>query len=64
MPIVVAPSLKVTVPVGAGVPEVPVTVAVKVKLVPTTVVAAEDASFVVVAVGGVTVRVPLTRFTL
>lgn len=31
----VAPSTKVTVPVGAGTPEVPVTVAVKVTLDPT-----------------------------
>ena len=42
------PFMKVTVPVGAGTPEVPVTVAVKVTLDPTARVAAEAVNAVVV----------------
>jgi len=48
VPRVVAPFLKVTVPVGAGTPEAPVTVAVKVTLEPTAREAAEAVNAVVV----------------
>ena len=48
VPRVVAPFLKVTVPVGAGTLEVPVTVAVKVTLDPTAREAAEAVNAVVV----------------
>ena len=60
VPRVVEPSVKVTVPVGAAVPEAGVTVAVKVRLVPLTAVVAEAARVVVVAMlatGGPTVTV-------
>ena len=49
---VVAPSLKVTVPVGVAVPEAGVVVAVKVMLVPVTAVVAEAARAVVVETTG------------
>jgi len=49
---VFAPSLKVTVPVGVGVPEAGVTVAVKVTLFPTATEFAEAVSTVVVGVAG------------
>jgi hypothetical protein len=45
---VVVPFLKVTVPVGAGTPEAPVTVAVKVTLEPTAMEVAEAVNAVVV----------------
>jgi hypothetical protein len=48
VPRVVVPFLKVTVPVGAGTPEVPVTVAVKVTLEPIAIEVAEAVSAVVV----------------
>lgn len=44
----VVPSTKVTVPVGAGTPDAPVTVAVKVTLDPTTMEVAEAVSAVAV----------------
>jgi hypothetical protein len=44
-------SENVTVPVGVGAVEVPVTVAVKVRLVPTTTVLAEEMRAVVVCTG-------------
>jgi len=46
--------MNVTIPVGDGVPLVPVTVAVRVTLAPTTTLADEELSVVVVAVGGLT----------
>lgn len=49
MPRVVVPFVKVTVPVGAGTPEAPVTVAVKVTPDPTATELAEVARAVVVA---------------
>ena len=52
MPSVVAPSMKVTVPVGVALPESGLTVAVKVRLVPLTAVVAEAVSAVVVAIRG------------
>lgn len=48
VPRVVAPFKKVTVPVGAGTPEAPVTVAVKVTLDPTAMEFAEAVRAVVV----------------
>lgn len=48
VPRVVAPFMKVTVPVGAGTPEVPVTVAVKVTLDPTAMEVSEAVRAVVV----------------
>ena len=50
-PSVDAPLLNVTVPVGAGTPEVPVTVAVKVMLDPTAIEVAEAVNAVVVDPG-------------
>ena len=47
VPRVVVPSLNVTVPVGAAAPDPPFTVAVNVRLEPTTADAAEDVSVVV-----------------
>ena len=47
VPSVVVPSLKVTVPEGACAPDPPVTVAVNVKLDPTTADAAEEVRVVV-----------------
>ena len=58
----VAPSLKVTVPVGVGVPDAGVTVAVKVTLVPVATDVAEAVSAVVVGVIAGAVPVPV-RFT-
>lgn len=49
VPNVAAPSLNVTVPVGAVPPVPPVTVAVNVRLDPTTTDAAEEVSVVVLA---------------
>ena len=49
VPKVVEPSVKVTVPVGEAVPDVGVTVAVKVRLVLLTAVVVADARVVVVA---------------
>jgi len=48
VPSAVVPFMKVTVPVGAGTPEVPVTVAVKVTLDPTAMEDAEAVKAVVV----------------
>ena len=66
VPSVVAPSLKVTVPVGTVVsPDGPDTVAVKVTLAPTVMVAAEALSVVVVAAcagGGGSVAVHFVEF--
>ena len=59
----VAPSLKVTVPVGVGVPEAGVTVAVKVRLLPTATEVAEAVSAVVVAVGTGATPVPVKLTT-
>ena len=53
----VAPSVKVTVPVGMATPEAGETWAVKLRLVPLTALVAEGTSVVVVAItGAVTVR--------
>jgi len=60
---VVAPSLNVTVPVGVGVPEAGVTVAVRVTLVPTATEVADAASFDVVAVGTGATPVPVMLTT-
>lgn len=62
VPSVVDPSLKVTVPVGVGVPEVGETVAVKVTLAPTAMEVAEAESAVVEAVATGATPVPV-RFT-
>ncbi len=49
VPRVVVPFMKLTVPVGAGTPEAPVTVAVKVTLDPTAIEVAEAVNAVDVA---------------
>lgn len=49
MPRLVVPFMKVTAPVGAGTPDAPVTVAVKVTLEPTAMEADEAANAVLVA---------------
>ena len=57
VPMVVVPSRKVTVPVGAVRPDAGETVAVKVRLAPLTAVAEDAASAVVVAIPALTVMV-------
>ena len=57
VPRVVEPSVKVTVPVGAVVPDAGVTVAVKVRLVPLVAVVAEAVRAVVVEMIGDVVMV-------
>ena len=66
VPSVVDPSLNVTVPVGVGVPDAGVTVAVNVTLVPTTTEVADVESAVVdaVATGATPVPVRLTTWGL
>lgn len=61
VPRVVAPSLKVTVPVAAAEPEAGVTWAVKMMLVPLTAVVAEAVSVVVVAMGAATLLTVMIR---
>ena len=51
VPIVVVPSLNVTLPVGTTLPEAGLTVAVKVMLVPLVAVVADAVSVVVVEIG-------------
>ena len=60
VPSAVEPSVKVTVPVGAVVPDAGVTVAVKVRLVPLVAVVAEAARAVVVEMTGDVVMVTET----